>query len=384
MYRLKSGFAAIVLVAAAFGAAALFSQVPSEVVRYSRPAEAELDAKIVWAVREAGRSGFDEGYWIGYSIHRYMNVSSHIGTYNSDRDAWELTIDEVLSGKNRPERTDADRTSVRRTAREVLDDLERTKRDEKKVWKDVAILFHYGSGKPSLPGRVRISNTDLAFDFKKRPLLWLGKAEDEESLSVVKGFYAKARTSELKKNLVAAAGLHGESELVLPFLENVLDGKDEDDIRKDAAFWIGQQKTKEALRILVRKAKSDDASAIRKSAVFSISQIELPEAADELIALARSSGHREVKKDAIFWLGQIASEKAGETLEELATMDEDIGIQERAIFALSQLPDNEGVEPLIKIAKTHPDPRIRKKAVFWLGECNDPRALQTLIDIIKK
>ncbi len=359
------------------------TDVPSEVIPYSGPA-AGLEARMDWALGEAGKSRFKDGCWIAYSFKRLMNESSHIGTFNSDRTKRDLTIEEILSGKKRDARVETDGEVVRRTAREILDELELTEREPKKVLKDLGIFFLYGPGSSPSPQKARMSHLDLAFDFEGLPLLWLGETSEEESLSVIRNLYAKAETDKFKKGLVVAAGVHSRSNVVVPFFEKILTGEDSEAVRKDAAFWLGQQDDKAAMKILVRSAKSDESKAVRKNAVFSLSQMKVPEAVDEVIALARNDGGAGVRKEAVFWLGQIASRKAGAALEEFATKDADVKIQKQAVFALSQLPDNQGVEPLIKIVKTHPDPRIRKQAVFWLGECNDPRALETLIEIVKK
>ncbi len=356
---------------------------PSEVILYSGPAVG-LPAKVEWAVREAGKSHFEKGFWVGYSIRRVMGENSHIGTFDSHRLNQNLTIEEVLSGRRSLGRAETDGEVVRRTARRILDELEGSKKEETKVQKDLGFFFLYGPGSSPAMERARMSNLDLSFEFLGLPLFWLGESAEKESLTVIGDLFAKAKTDKIKKGLVASAGVHGDSSLAVPFLEKVLTGTDSDDVRKDAAFWLGQQHDKAALGILVRTVKSDPSRAVRKNAVFSISQTDLPEAVDELITLAKSAEGIEVKKEAVFWLGQIASKKAGAALEEFATRDDDTRIQEHAVFALTQLPDGGGVEPLIRIAKTHPDPRVRKRAVFWLGECNDPRALQTLIEIVKK
>jgi hypothetical protein len=359
------------------------AEIPSEVVPYPGP-PAGLAARWEWALGEAGKSRFGDGFWIGTSIKRLMRENSHIGTVDTDRQGLDLTIAEILSGKRNPDRAETDGEIVRRKAREILDELEGSKKEDVKVWKDLGLLYRYGGGRSPVLERVRMSNLDLAFDFDGLPLLWLGEASGEEIQGVIGGLYASAGSDKVREDLVAAAGVHGDAARSVPFLQKVLNGRDSDGVRKDAAFWLGQQHDQTALRALVRTAGSDASRSVRKSAVFAISQTDLPEAVDELITLARKSGENDVRREAVFWLGQIASKKAGAALEEFATEDDDVRIQEHAVFALSQLPDGGGVEPLIKIAKTHPDPRVRKKAVFWLGECRDPRALQTLIDIIKK
>jgi len=355
---------------------------PAEILR--PPAEsATLDAKSDWALKASAKYGTGRGFWVGYSIERLMGENSRIGSFTDGGSGRDLTVAEVLAGLKVAANPSAAREDLRGAAKAALDEIERQGKPEKKVLKELGFFLKYETGKPPVLTEVRMSTLDLAFEFEGVPLFWLGKTSEEQSLALIRTLYGRNRGNEVREGLVAAAGCHGTPRLVVPFLETVLTGDGPDELRKDAAFWIGQQNDREGLRLLVGTARGDRSEEVRDGAVFSISQVELPAAADELIAIARNAEFRDSRKQAVFWLGQIASEKSGKALEEFARKDGDIEIQEQAVFALSQLPDNQGVDALIKLAKTHPDPRVRKKAVFWLGECDDPRALETLIAIIK-
>jgi HEAT repeats/PBS lyase HEAT-like repeat len=355
---------------------------PSRIVRPALEA-APLPARFEWALAEAAKSGPATGAWIGYSIERLMEENSHIGSFRGGRISQEPTVADVLAGRAALAPSPESGDEVRKAAKAALDDLDRKGKPEKKVLKEIGVFLRYKGGRTPALADVSLSNLDLAFDFEALPLYWLGKAQDAESLPLIEKLYAGSREDEAHEGLLAAAGCHGTPSLVVPFLAGVVGGNEPDELRRDAAFWIGQQHDAEGLRILVKAARTDRSEDVREGAVFAISQVELPAAVDEIIALARSAERADVRKKAVFWLGQMASAKAGPTLEEFARKDGDIEVREQAVFALSQLPDNQGVEPLIKLAKTHPDPRLRKKAVFWLGECDDPRALETLIAIIK-
>ena len=373
-----------IAVAAALAAAAdrRAARPPSEIVRPAAE-PGVLEARFAWALGEAPKEARGPVFWIGYSIDRLMGEHSHIGSYCVGCRGRDLTVAEVLAGKRGPAAPgDAD-DDIRLAAKGALDELDSRLKAEKKVLKELGFFFRYEADKAPILTEARMTNLDVPFDFEAARLFWLGKATEGQSLDLVKKLYGRSRSEELQKSLVAAAGCHGTPGLVVPFLAEVLGGDGSDDLRKDAAFWIGQQSDADGLRLLVKTARADRSGEVREGAVFAISQVDLPGAVDELIALARSAELRDVRKQAVFWLGQAASEKSGKALEEFARKDTDIEIQEQAVFALSQLPDNQGVEPLIKLAKTHPDPRVRKKAVFWLGECDDPRALETLIAIVK-
>jgi len=370
----------LVLGLALTGHLAAETRLPREVVKHPRPQDA-LGARLAWALGEAARAGSQDGFWVGYSIRRLMEENSYVGSVHTGwRD--EVTLAEVLSGKTMVPGAPRDE-SVGRTARRVLDELEKPKKPEPKVWKDIAILLRYGPEKGPALDNVTMSDVTLAVDLKGLPLYWLGEAADAESLTELKAIYGKTTADKVKEHLVAAVGIHGSPSLTVPLLRGLVEGRDTDGVRKDAAFWLSQQDDASVVGVLVQTAKSDRSAEVRKSAVFGLSQVKRPEAADEIIGLARSAPDDRVRRDAIFWLGQMASKKAGAMLEEFALNDRDVKVQEHAVFALSELPDGQGIEPLIKIAKTHPDPRVRKKAIFWLGETRDPRALDTLIQIVK-
>lgn len=383
MRRLIAIFS-IVAVAAALAAAPV-RRGNRPPIRILRPAaeSGTLEAKLTWALGEAPGAATGGFFWTGYCIERLMGENSHIGSFTDGGSGRDLTIAEILAGLKAAAAPSAAGDDLRGAARAALDEIERQGKPEKKVLKELGVLLKYEAGRPPVLAEVSMSNLDLAFDFEGAPLFWLGKTSEEQSLALIRALYGRNRGDKVREGLVAAAGCHGTPRLVVPFLETVLTGDGPDDLRRDAAFWVGQQNDPDGLRLLVRTALGDKSEEVREGAVFSISQVDLPEAPDELIALARSAEPRDVRKQAVFWLGQIASEKSGKALEEFARKDGDIEIQEQAVFALSQLPENQGVDALIKLAKTHPDPRVRKKAVFWLGECDDPRALETLIAIIK-
>jgi HEAT repeat protein len=367
--------AAVIGLAAAKGPGS--NRPPSEVVRPADEA-APLQARFDWALGRPAQAPAGRAFWIGYGIDRLMGERSHIGSFHDGGRGRDLSIADILAGRREPSAAD-----ISGAARAALDEIDSRGKPEKQVLKELGFFFKFESGAAPVLTEVNMSNLDLALDFEAAPLYWLGKAEAGESLPLIKRLYARSRGNEAREGLLAAAGCHGAPALAVPFLAEVLGGDAADGLRKDAAFWIGQQNDADGLRLLVRAARSDKSEDVREGAVFSISQVELPAAADELIGLARGAEKRDVRKQAVFWIGQLASEKAGPALEEFARKDGDIEIQEQAVFALSQLEDNQGVDALIKLAKTHPDPRIRKKAVFWLGECDDPRALETLIAIIK-
>ncbi len=381
----KIGFVsmAVFLIAAFSGSA--FSQV-------ARPPDPgkNLSARWDWAKQEARRQNLKHGFWIGYSIKRLMGEHQYI--YSTDKHTISGShftslprgepLDRILSGKTSYTPL-SDEEQVKREAKRVLADLENKKASEKKVWKDLAVLFKFGPNSPRIPLTIRVSNLYLPFDPEGLPIFWLDRAEDAQSLSILDGLYASSNQEMLKKRILTTAGLHGTSDNAVTFLEKVLKSDDPDPLRARAALELGDQDHERAVRLLHQAAKDDRSFDVRRRSVYGLEDIDLPSAADALIDIAQNGRESEIRKRAIDCLADIASQKAASALKNVVEKDGNTDIQKRAVFALEDLPDNEGIPYLVDIAKTHSKLTVRKAAIYCLGDSQDPRALQALIAIIK-
>ena len=343
-----------------------------DVILHPDPA-ASLTQRWGWATTES-RDVCTHGCWIGYSIQRMMEVNSYSGWYSSHR-TQHPTLQMLVYGRE-VEPTPA-ATEERRVTE--IHDREGASR---RVLKEVALLFRFASGGQSLRD-VRISNISLPAELDELPLVWLGPADQPESLELLKEQYARAPITEQKEELVGAVGMHDAVELVVPFLREVLASKENNEVREQAVFWLAETQDPDILPLLERTARGDTSEDVREQAVFGISRIET-EAADELlISLARNLDDRETREQAIFWLGQKASKKAAANLEDIAENDPDVEIQKKAVFAISELPDDDGIPRLISIARNHRNAKVRHEAIFWLGESGDPRAVDVLVQIVR-
>ncbi len=358
-------------------AALLISMLPGDlwgqdVIRHPDPA-ASLTQRWAWATTES-RDVCTQGCWIGYGIQRMMEVISYTGWYSSHR-TQHPTLQMLVYGR------EVEPTPAAAEKRRVTEIHDRNGAAQR-ILKEVALLFRFGSRGQSLLD-VRMSNISLPAELDELPLVWLGRADQPQSLRLLKEQYARAPITELKEDLVGAIGMHDAPDLVVPFLQEVLASKEDDEVREQAVFWLAEAKDSGVLPLLEHTARGDVSEDVREQAVFGISRIET-EAADELlINLARNLDDRETREQAIFWLGQRASKKAAANLEDIAENDPDEEIQKKAVFAISQLPDEEGIPRLISIARNHRNAKVRHEAIFWLGESGDPRAVDVLVQIVR-
>jgi len=382
------------------------------------PAEHQSFAqRLDWIKSAVKANQFLNGYWIGYSIERYMYEDSRIG--RCGRNDGDLpTLQELLLGKGRAGPDVVQERKMLRAVQKELQSVSADKTERQKVLKEVAVLFRYPGPRADITDfdKVHMSTLDCLVDLKALPLVWLGTVKDAESIPFLDGLYESSQRQQCKRALMAAVSTHDTKSRVIPCLRKYVTQEDNVDLRCQAVFWLAQQDHRDAFDILKnvarndasskvrkdsvfwigQKAKADDliqlletvalkdpVRDVRKKAVFALSQVPHERGVDALVRIAGAEGDLATRKEAIFWLSQKASEKAMASLEEIAFDAEHTEVQERAVFAISQWPKDQSIPALSKISKNHPSLEVRKQAIFWLGQTGDPRAVDTLAEIVK-
>jgi hypothetical protein len=335
------------------------------------------------AHKEAIAKDYRDGYWIGYSIKKLMEENSFIGSYSSDDRRNHPSLGEIISGvqiKN------IDDVKMGDNDCQIVDGIVSIGNDNKnnrKIEKEVGILFHFDRTGNKKFDEIKISNLSLKVNLKNDPLIWLNNFENEESISFLATQFNDHYSIEIQEEIVRAVGIHEPCEKGFLFLKGILTGDYKNSIREESAFWIGQQNTDAALTVLMQAAQNDKSEDVMEKAVFSMSEMKNKNATDSLIKLARKAAERNVRSKAIFWLSQRATEKAVSVIEDIVQNDDDTEVQKQAVFAISQLDEEESIPSLIKIARTHPSVEVRKTAIFWLGQTEDSRALDAIVEIVK-
>lgn len=235
-------------------------------------------------------------------------------------------------------------------------------------------------------GKIRALDDQCGIDAGGLPFVWLTGVEPGESVallaSIARKLEGEDQDEDAAGSALAAIALTGHPSAD-GALERLVARGQERELRKKAAFWIGNSRGRRGFEILKANLADPDAD-FREHLTFAFSQSPLPEAVDVLIGMAKRDPEGEVRGQALFWLAQKAADKAAETIHNAIRDDPDEDVKEKAVFALSQLPGEEGVRELIRVARTNRNPEVRKKAVFWLGQSRDPRALAFIEEILNR
>jgi HEAT repeats len=242
--------------------------------------------------------------------------------------------------------------------------------------KEMAVMFRAAGDKI---GKIRIFSMDCAADAGGLDVLWLDGVKAAESVELLEQFVLRDKTERdhddsPSNSALAAIALHADPSADRA-LESFVSPERPEWLRHETAFWLGDARGAEGLRVLRKMAQSDPNSDVREQVTFALSVSSEAGALTEMIRMAHEDGSTEVRGQALFWLAQKAGNKAASAITGAIENDPDTEVKNKAVFALSQLPDDEGVPKLIEVAQTNRNPEVRKQAMFWLGQSEDPRAL---------
>ncbi|HKW35001.1 MAG TPA: HEAT repeat domain-containing protein [Candidatus Acidoferrum sp.] len=236
--------------------------------------------------------------------------------------------------------------------------------------------------------RIRVASEDCTLDAGGLPFLWLTVVKPSESVALLTTYvqgaeFERHEHHNIGQGALTAIALHADASADRA-MESFVKPGEREELRRQAAFWLGVARGKEGLSALQRMAKNDPSSDVRAHVTFALSVSHEPGALEEMIRMAHEDSSSHVRGQALFWLAQKAGKKAVGTITGAIENDPDTDVKKKAVFALSQLPKDEGVPKLIEVAQNNRNPEVRKQAMFWLGQSNDPRALQFFEQVLLK
>ena len=236
--------------------------------------------------------------------------------------------------------------------------------------------------------KVRVFSTDCELDFGGLPLIWLDEVRPVESLrwlaSLATDAAVDSREGRRRTDGAVMAVAHhagAESDRVL---ENLAGTSRPLELRKQAAFWLGNVRGRAGYETLRRLLREDTNERFREHAIFALTLSPEPEAILTLIQTAREDASARVRGQALFWLANKAGRRAAEAIAAAVDQDPETQVKKKAVFALHQLPRDEGIPLLIQVARNNKNPVVRKEAMFWLGQSNDGRALAFFEEVLSR
>lgn len=219
-----------------------------------------LEERWRWALAYAEENKLDRGLWIAFSIHRELEPRALAGTTNLN----PVSYVRALAGSLFGELTDATQDVF------ILSGFEtRVKRDE-----DLR--------------RVLVSNRPQHAALGTWPLIWLGHAREEQSISMLLGLYRRIYPGKAADAILVAVAAHTQPEVFI-----------------------------QASTVLEEIAFGDQRSRVQKSMVDALFNLPHEVGIESLGRLARLHPSRAVRNEAIECLMEMPHTRAREVLHDL-------------------------------------------------------------------
>jgi beta-lactamase regulating signal transducer with metallopeptidase domain len=148
------------------------------------------------------------------------------------------------------------------------------------------------------------------------------------------------------------------------------------DVRKNAAYSLGQLQSPAAVADLGRALQRDPDPDVREMAGWALGQIQDPGAIGALGAALAADTVPEVRLIATWALGQIGKDEGVDALA-AALHDRDAQVRERAAWALGNVQPRTAPATLVQ-ALRDPAPEVRSEAAWALGQIGDRSAADAL------
>ena len=245
----------------------------------------------------------------------------------------------------------------------------------------LAVVMHYRSARADALDRAGYRSLQLGFDPGRAPLFWLGDAPEAESFARVRQMFGQARVEKIQLLLIELASLHANTDVVAPFLTELLDPSRPVAIRREAAEGFDHHHDPRSVEILLRVARTDPDSSVRAEAAETIGEVQTPQSIPALTELVHTSPDPDVRREAAEAFGDQPAARAVPAIESVIATLSDEDVVAEAIEALGDIGGAAVLPLLLNTANTHASVRAQREAVETLGDVDDPGVVDALTRI---
>ncbi|MFN8581207.1 MAG: HEAT repeat domain-containing protein [Gemmatimonadaceae bacterium] len=242
----------------------------------------------------------------------------------------------------------------------------------------ILLSFSRAGGRWELD-RVHASSFAFPAHFGGRSLVWLGRANDAESITAVRQVFEATSVKDNRNDLIGIVAMHRDENMVLRTFQQWLALDQSYDTRMRVAEALGTLSVDGAVALAARLSRADRSRDVRRAAAEALGEMQLASATDTLITLVRSLDDAEVRRAAVEALGQREEPRAHEALVQVAWNERDTDLAVDAVEAIGETHAPSALSELTRIAREHPTTDVRRKAVESLGELDVPASVLPIL-----
>jgi HEAT repeat protein len=259
--------------------------------------------------------------------------------------------------------------------------------------------------------RMEIYNLERKREYSSYPVYWLGRANNEESLSYLQGLFDNAQPNLMSERTVLAIALHDDARVAgllkgfvrnsqnqkvrsssvywlgqvggeQNFLADIVRNEAEDQkVRRQAAHAIGEGKDRGSLQLLQSLYESVKDSEIHRSIVQAASDNQDQDGAFAFILkIARNDADREARKTAVRQLGDFDRPVAFDELLKIYGSESDREVKRTVLHSIADSKQPKAQAKLLELARTEPDAELRRQSIHVLAD-RGPAVVEDLIKL---
>lgn len=259
--------------------------------------------------------------------------------------------------------------------------------------------------------RMEIYNLERKREYSGYPVYWLGRANNEESLSYLQGLSDNNQPNLLGERAVLGIALHDDAR-VAGMLKNFIQKSKNQRVRSSSVYWLGQVGGEQNFLADIVRNESEDRT-IRRQAVHSIGESRdrgslallqslfdsvkeneihrsivhaVSDNQDQdgafafLLKVVKSDPDRETRRAAVRQLGEFERPAAVDELIRIYNTDTDNEVKRTVLHSLAESKNQKAQTRLLELARTEPNQELRKQAIHVLSE-RGPAVIEELIKL---
>lgn len=200
-----------------------------------------LEDRWRWGLERAKQQRLKWGFWLSLSIARNLARDALVGTTNLNH--WAFSTETLRSH------------SI----------------DSKDELQDVLFMFRFRPGATDSNGidQIKVSNRPWTLDLGRRPIIWLGRAEEEQSIPLLLELYSRLYPKPLAADILIAVATHTRTEMIATVaarLEQIALQDHRLSVQKDMIDSLFQLPNDAGLSSIINLAQTHPKSEVRKEA----------------------------------------------------------------------------------------------------------------------
>jgi HEAT repeat protein len=237
----------------------------------------------------------------------------------------------------------------------------------------VAFLFAFpiGQGDEERIVATRLRSLWAPIDLGNAPLMWLGEAEDAESVALLERIFARVRSPDVRTEFGPMVAIHADTRVALPVLRRIVRGDLAEEVRAEAIAWIGYQlPDPEVTDVVAEVLEREPSHAILDEALGALVPAEIIRRGllDRLVDLLRDHPDPQARALVAEALEPYDDPLAVAALEAAARHDPAAVVRLEAVDALADSGKRGAEQALARIAIDAGDPDVRREAADHLED----------------